>query len=123
MDRFINISIDERFDLLVAIANGGIIPAGILNQRFDIEFRIIQINYRDFFQQPRFDSPQLINPIDFEFRNKKILLVDDRIKTGSTIAFAKELLKEAALIKTFAVNGNADYALYNENCFRMPWLI
>ncbi len=121
--RFGEIEIPEKFDLIVAIANGGIIPAGILNQRLNIDFQTIKINLRDLMQQPKYDKPRLVSPIDFEFAGKRILLVDDRIKTGSTIVFAKELLKEAALIKTFAVNGNADYALYNELCFRFPWVI
>ncbi|MGB4414277.1 MAG: phosphoribosyltransferase [Paludibacter sp.] len=123
MERFINIQIDEAFDIIVAIANGGIVPAGIINQRLNIDFQTIKINLRDANQQPKFDQPQLLCPIDFDFKNKKILLVDDRIKTGSTINLAKELMKEAKLIKTFAVNGNADYALFNENCFRFPWII
>ena len=50
-------------------------------------------------------------------------LVDDRIKTGSTIRLACELLKEARLIKTFAVNGTADYALFDETCFKFPWIL
>lgn len=123
MERFINIEIDEAFDIVVAIANGGIVPAGIINQRLNIDFQTIKINLRDANQQPKFDQPQLLCPIDFDFKDKKILLVDDRIKTGSTINLAKELMKEAKLIKTFAVNGNADYALFNENCFRFPWII
>ncbi|MCE5332083.1 MAG: phosphoribosyltransferase [Bacteroidales bacterium] len=123
MERFINIEIDEAFDIIVAIANGGIVPAGIINQRLNIDFQIIKINLRDANQQPKFDQPQLLCPIDFDFKDKKILLVDDRIKTGSTINLAKELMKEAKLIKTFAVNGNADYALFNETCFRFPWII
>ena len=123
MERFINIEIDEAFDIIVAIANGGIVPAGIINQRLNIDFQTIKINLRDANQQPKFDQPQLLCPIDFDFKDKKILLVDDRIKTGSTINLAKELMKEAKLIKTFAVNGNADYALFNENCFRFPWII
>jgi xanthine phosphoribosyltransferase len=64
-----------------------------------------------------------MSPVDFDFAGKRLLLVDDRIKTGSTIQFAKEILQDAAVIKTFAVNGNADYALYNEACFRFPWII
>ncbi len=123
MERFINIEIDEAFDIIVAIANGGIVPAGIINQRLNIDFQTIKINLRDANQQPKFDQPQLLCPIDFDFKDKKILLVDDRIKTGSTINLAKELMKEAKLIKTFAVNGNADYALFNETCFRFPWII
>ena len=54
---------------------------------------------------------------------KSILLVDDRIKTGSTIRLACELLKEARLVKTFAVNGTADYALFDEMCFKFPWIL
>jgi len=119
--RFREINIPEQFDLIVAIANGGVIPAGILNQRLNIDFQTIKINLRDPMQRPKYDKPQLVSPVDFDFAGKRILLVDDRIKTGATIEFAKEILKDAVIIKTFAVNGNADYALYNETCFRFPW--
>lgn len=122
LHRFRTIEIDEAFDMIVAIANGGLVPAGILNQRLQTDVYILKINFKDDFQQPRYDTPQLLQPIDFEFKGKRILLVDDRIKSGSTIKLAKELLKEAAMVKTFAVNGNADYALYNESCFRFPWM-
>ena len=109
--------------MIVAIANGGIVPAGILNQRLGIEVQLLKINFKDEFQKPRYDTPKLLKPIDFEYKNKKILLVDDRIKSGSTIQLARELLKDASLVKTFAVNGNADYPLFNEACFRFPWVI
>lgn len=123
MERFNNIQFNETFDIIVAIANGGIVPAGIINQRLNIDFQTIKINLRDPYQKPKFDEPQLLCPIDFDFKDKKILLVDDRIKTGSTIKLAKELMKEAKIIKTFAVNGTADYALFDELCFRFPWII
>ncbi len=123
LERFRTIPIGERFDMIVAIANGGIVPAGILNQRLGIEMNLIKINLRDERQQPKYDAPQLLSPIDFDFREKRILLVDDRIKSGSTIRLAKELLKEASAVKTFAVNGTADYALYDEECFRFPWIM
>jgi len=122
LERFRTIVFNEDFDMIVAIANGGIIPAAILNQHLDIEINLLKINLRDSNQQPKYDKPRLVAPIGFEYRNKSLLLVDDRIKTGSTILFAKELLNEAKSIKTFAVNGNADYALYNETCFKFPWL-
>ncbi|HNZ62642.1 MAG TPA: phosphoribosyltransferase [Paludibacteraceae bacterium] len=121
--RFADIQFNENFDLIVAIANGGIVPAGIINQKLNTEVEILHINFRDDYQQPKYSTPKLLKPIDFEFQGKKILLVDDRIKTGATIDVAKKLLEGAKLIKTFAVNGNADYALYNESCFRFPWRI
>ena len=95
MERFATIKIDETFDIIVAIANGGIVPAAIINQRLNADFQTIKINLRDEFQQPKYDSPKLLQPVNFDFSGKRILLVDDRIKTGSTIKLAKEILKEA----------------------------
>lgn len=66
LERFRTIEFHEDFDMIVAIANGGIVPAGIINQR---------------------------------------------------------LQKDACSIKTFAVNGTADYALFDETCFKFPWIL
>ena len=123
MARFREIEFHDQFDIIVAIANGGIIPAAILNQRLGVEFQILKINFRDTNQKPKYENPQLLSPVGFEYRDKTILMVEDRIKTGATINFAIGLLQGAKKIKTFAVNGNADYALYNESCFRFPWNI
>ncbi len=62
-------------------------------------------------------------PIDFDYKNKRILLVEDRVKTGASLLYACKLLEGATYVKTFAVNGKADYALYNEDCFKFPWLL
>ena len=123
MERFREIQFRETFDLIVAIANGGIIPAAILNQRFDAEIQLLKIRLRDANQQPMYAEPRLLAPIDFDYEGKTILLVDDRVKTGSTFRLALELLKGAKEVRTFAVNGEADYALYNESCFKFPWII
>lgn len=123
LERFRTFSFNETFDMIVAIANGGIIPAVILNQKLDVEIQLLKINLRDPYQQPKYDTPRLIAPIDFKFEGKTILLVEDRVKTGSTLLMAKNLLQGAKLVKTFAVNGKADYALYDETCFKFPWII
>jgi len=113
----------ESFDMIVAIANGGIIPAALINQRLGCGIHLLKLNLRDSFQKRLYDKPRLLAGIDFEFRDKKILLVDDRVKTGTTFEFARELLSGAALIKTLAVNGPADYSLYDEPCFKFPWIL
>lgn len=117
------IAFNESFDMIVAIANGGIIPAAIINQRLQLPIEFLKINFRDNRQQPLYQSPKLLNEIGFSIKNKRILLVEDRVKTGATLQYAKELLKDAALVKTFAVNGKADYALYDEACFSFPWIV
>lgn len=123
IERFREIRFQETFDLIVAIANGGIIPAALLNQRLDTGIGLLKIRLRDAAQQPMYAEPKLLAPVDFEYRGKTILLVDDRVKTGSTFRLALQLLQGAKTIKTFAVNGKADYALYNEPCFKFPWII
>ena len=123
MQRFREIQFLETFDMIVAIANGGIIPAAIINQQLNTEIQLLKINLRDPFQKPKYDSPKLVSPVDFDYRNKTILLVEDRVKTGATVQFAIDLLQGAKQIKTFAVNGKADYSLYDETCFKFPWII
>jgi len=70
----------EHFDIVVAIARGGIIPGALVARKLGVNFATIVI-----------------------------------------IQKAKELLAKAALVKTFAVNGKADYSLFDEPCFKMPW--
>lgn len=123
LQKFKDIKFEENFDMVVAIANGGIIPAAIINQRLNVEMNLLKINLRDPNQKPKFDTPQLLEPINFDFKNKTILLVEDRVKTGATVKLAVTLLQDAATVKTFAVNGEADYSLYDEACFRFPWII
>ena len=120
--RFNAIAFNETFDTIVAIANGGIVPAAIINQRLHLPIELLKINFRNNRQQPLYPSPKLLTDINFDIKDKRVLLVEDRVKTGATLQYAKELLKDAALVKTFAVNGKADYALYDEACFRFPWI-
>lgn len=125
LSQFEKVVFDEKFDLLVAIANGGIIPAAILNQRLDIEIQLLKLHLRDASQKQLFERPQLLEEIKFEVAGRNILLVEDRVKTGATLNYARALLEDAgaAKVKTFAVNGKADYCLYDELCFRFPWRI
>ena len=123
LEKLRTVAFTERFDMVVAIANGGIVPAAILNQRLNAEFRLLRINLRDNNQKPKYDAPRLLEPVGFSVEGKSILLVDDRVKTGASLQLAAALLQGATLIKTFAVNGNANYALYNEDCFKFPWII
>lgn len=123
MGRIREIEISESFDMIVAIANGGIIPAAMINQRLGCEYHLLKLNLRDAMQNKLYDKPKLLAEIDFDYKGKRVLLVDDRVKTGTTLEFAKELLSEASVVKTLAVNGIADYCLYNETCFRFPWIV
>jgi len=123
--RLEEITFEEPFDLIVAIANGGIVPAALLNQKLGLDLQLLKLNLRDSQQRQLYDKPRLLEQINFDVQGKTILLVEDRVKTGNTLNFAKDLLLEAGAktIKTFAVNGKADYCLYDELCFRFPWIL
>ena len=97
LQRFREIKINANdFDMIVAIANGGIIPAAILNQRLMLPVYLLKIHLKDENQKPLWDKPKLIEDINFDFKDKRVLLVDDRIKSGKTIAFARGLLADSA---------------------------
>lgn len=123
--RLEEVTFEESFDLIVAVANGGIVPAALLNQRLGLDLQLLKLNLRDSNQRQLYDKPLLLEQITFNVKGKTILLVEDRVKTGNTLNFAKNLLLEAGAktIKTFAVNGKADYCLYDELCFRFPWIL
>lgn len=122
-DRINAMQFEEPFDLIVAIANGGIIPAALLQQKLKLPVELLKISFRDTAHKPLFDSPQLLAPLHFDVSGKTILLVEDRVKTGATMEYARQLLKGAKLVRTFAVNGKADYPLYDESCFSFPWIL
>jgi uncharacterized protein len=121
--RIQSMQMQESFDMIVAIANGGIIPAALLQQKLKIPVELLKISFRDSTHKPLYNSPQLMAPLQFDIKGKKILLVEDRVKTGATLDYARQLLKDALLVKTFAVNGKADYPLFDENCFSFPWIL
>lgn len=122
--RIENFEFAEEFDVIVAVANGGIIPAAMLNQKLQIEFNIIKISLRDVSQKPMYEKPKLIADITFDVHDKRVLLVEDRVKTGASLALAKSVIENsgAQCVKTFAVNGKADYSLLDVPCFKFPWL-
>src|SRR4029078_5418076 len=88
--RINSIIFDESFDMIVAIANGGIIPAALINQRLQLPVEFLKIHARDTAQQPVYPSQQLLHGMNFYIKNKKILLVEDRVKAGATLNYAKD---------------------------------
>lgn len=50
IEKISRIDINEPFDMIVAIANGGIIPAALINQRLNLDIYLLKLNLRDKYQ-------------------------------------------------------------------------
>ncbi|MFH1641425.1 MAG: phosphoribosyltransferase [Nanoarchaeota archaeon] len=109
-----------KFDLIVAIGKGGIIPASLIRNILDIDMEILWLNLRDANHNIKYLKPKLTKKFT-KIKNKKILLVDDVSRTGNTFQAAKKILKENK-IKTFVINGKADYNVMEGDCVKFPWV-
>jgi hypoxanthine phosphoribosyltransferase len=112
-------------DLVIGIGTGGIVPASLVAFHLHAELRIMVLNYRDENNNPRFETPAILSlPDDKEFRDKKILIVDDVSVSGKTLARARELLAEYQ-VETLTLKGKADYVLFPEigDCVAWPWKV
>lgn len=111
----------EKFTLVIGIAQGGIVPAYLVSRHLNLPLEFMWLNFRNNLHQPQREAPQLLKPLEFTWQNERILLVDDRVNSGSTLAVAKQLLSGAALVRTLTINGTADYSLFDGDCFAFPW--
>lgn len=112
-----------HFDLVVGIAEGGLVPSGMIAYKLGIELNVIRISFRDAANTPLYDHPRLFSETK-KIKNKKILIVDDVSVTGKTLEKAKEVLAGND-VKTLTLKGKADYVLFPEisDCVKWPWKI
>lgn len=122
IDKIKELNFNEDFDLIIGIKNGGVVPSYLLGEKLNSPIDFVKIHFRDENQNPKYKEPVLTEECKYDISDKKILLVDDVSKTGKTIEKAKNSLN-AYKIKTFVVNGKADYNLYDEECFWLPWRV
>ncbi|MFO7445098.1 MAG: phosphoribosyltransferase [Ignavibacteriaceae bacterium] len=110
-----------EFDLVVGIAEGGVVPAGLIAYKLGVELSIIKINYRDDTNKPLYEKPVILYSIEKPV-NKKILIVDDVSVSGKTLNTAAELFT-GNTVSTLSLKGKADYVLFPEvdECVKWPW--
>jgi adenine/guanine phosphoribosyltransferase-like PRPP-binding protein len=113
-----------KFSLVVGIAEGGIVPASLVAVKLNAALKIIQLNYRNEHNNPRYPDPVLLHKARILRAPKEILVVDDAAISGKTLAAAKKLFK-GHKVKTMVFKGRADYVLFPrlKACVRWPWKI
>ena len=111
-----------KYDLIVGISSGGIVPASLAAYKLKTDLKIIKINFRDELNNPRYDEPRILDEFEMPAGVKTLLLVDDVSVTGSTLDKAKSLLGNYD-ITTLVMKGKGDFVLFPEikTCVNWPW--
>lgn len=111
-------------DLVIGIATGGIAPATLIAYKQRTELLILQFNYRDEQNNPRFDQPVRQSEISIPEGVRSILLVDDVSVSGKTLDAALTFLQDYD-VTTLVMKGKADYVVLPEitTCVNWPWKI
>jgi hypothetical protein len=112
-----------EYDLIVAIARGGILPGYLASRFLDLPLEILHLNLRNDQHQKVREEPLLLKPLDFSPAGKRILLTDDVANSGSTLKKAAALLPDSLSVQTMVISGNGDISLFgpHDRCIRWPW--
>lgn len=126
-----SLSVDQwKPDMIVGIANGGVIPATLLSKRLSIPVRTAIVQLRDGSIQER------NHDVEIAIRNgKNVLFVDDINDTGATLQHIKDTwyidescwgnnVRTAVLHTKFATRFGTDYQTYtfdSDTWVVYPW--
>jgi hypoxanthine phosphoribosyltransferase len=108
-------------DLVVGIASGGTVPAGLVAYRLGVPLTLLTINYRDRDNRPQRPSPELLTDTPLP-TGRRVLLVDDVSVSGATLDLAKGLLAGNE-VTTLVMKGRGDRVAFPEvgSCVVWPW--
>ena len=84
--------IDQSFDTILGIARGGLSMAQLLGEYYDIR-EVYAINTIGYDDMKKNDSIEVFNVPDLKLASK-VLIVDDIVDSGDTLAEVLDVLKE-----------------------------
>lgn len=94
----------RSFDVLLAIARGGLVPAGMLAYRMGVrEILVAAVAAYDDHGTMAATPTVLHFPADERFRDRSVLIVDEVWETGNTAALVAEKVRQAGGRPTTAV--------------------
>jgi len=110
-------------DGVVGIASGGVVPAALVAQRLGVEMKVIELNYRDDANEPRFAEPRLLSAVPALGAWRRVLLVDDVYVSGKSWQVARACLPPDVEVLPFVMKGKVEFALFPDvaGCVQWPW--
>lgn len=95
---------DHRFDVMLAITRGGLVPAGMLAYRLRLRnILVAAVEYYDDHGLPGPHPTFLQFPADPLLRGQRVLIVDEVWDSGTTITAVTERVRQAGGLPTTAV--------------------
>lgn len=121
LDRWI---FPDGIDGVVGIATGGVVPAAMVAQRLGVGLKVINMNFRDDANEPRFAEPRLLSEVPDLGGWRRVLLVDDVYVSGKSWHAARAALPQEIEVLPFVLKGKVDFAMIRDidGCVRWPWL-
>lgn len=97
---------NNNFDLVIAIARGGMLPARLICDFLNIE-QLTSIQVKHYTSGAnQLETAELVDPIRTSLEGKKVLMIDDVNDSGKTLkaAFQHVTSKNPALLKTAVIH-------------------
>ena len=110
---------DHSFEQIIAVARGGLIPAGILARELNV--RLVDTLCITSYQNEQQGDLEILKNISGT--GEGLLIVDDLVDTGNTAKLIRELLPQATLAVVYAKPQGKPYCdLYIEDTEQDTWL-
>lgn len=118
-----------KFDYIIAIANGGLIPARLLKNFINCD-KIITIGIKHYKDKDKLRSITIWNPIDKnKLKQKRVVIIDDICDSGDTLKYCinyckpyvKSFTTVTLLYKKIAVVKPDYYGAETDKWIVFPW--
>ena len=112
-------------DIVICIERGGTVPAALITSNISLPLFSVKASlYNDEMPAKKIHNTPVIDLRQIKVKGKKVLLVDDVVKSGLTLSKVKDKILEqgAQDVKTFALYGKTDLSNTTfERCVVFPW--
>ena len=130
LSRALALKVSRDFDpeVVVGIANAGVIPGATIASILDRQFVSMTVSRRYRQEEHERDTPAIFGEAPHSVRGKRVLLVDETCDSGDTIRLAKAALVNvgAAVVKTAVSFRTGPFApdfsaMTTEAAIVLPW--
>ncbi len=112
-------------DFVMALGRGGLMPAVMLGCLMRKEVSMLNISFYKDGAKPekKYAEPKLVSPLRTDVDGKRLVLVDDFVRTGASLKKAQDVLKEkgAEEVRTVIVAGGDGALIEVSGCVKFPW--